>query len=128
MKVNYLMLSTVTFTALFCLNLFVNEAYGDEDVLEFNAIRADTKLQVKPLVIVRDIGPDIIQCLAKCLEHSPLCNGVNFLANDLDNYGGSICEILEDHFDDYMTREKLVCTQHWVYYGMSQISVCFISF
>ena len=97
----------------------------DENVFEFNVNLLDTKLQVKPLLIIRDQAlSDIFQCLARCLEHSPLCNGVNFHSNDIENEGvGSVCEILEDHYDDYDTRKKLICAQHWIYYAMSQISV-----
>ena len=113
----------VTSTSFHAVKTFDDE--DDENVFEFNANFLNTKLQVKPLVIIRDQEPsDILQCLARCLEHSPLCNGVNFHSNDFENEGaGSVCEILEDHYDDYDTRRKLVCAQHWIYYGISQISV-----
>ena len=93
-----------------------------EEFLEFNEVRMDTKLQVKPLLIDRSVGEDVLQCLTRCLDYSPLCQGINFLSSA--DGGEGVCEILEDSFDDQNTRKKLVCAQSWIYYGVSKISVC----
>ena len=112
----------ILFSCVFLvINTVMEEEWDNNDeVLEFSEARIDTKLQVKPFVFERDLE-DVIRCLGKCLECSPACTGINYLRSTPGET--SVCEILEHSFDVRETRTKLICAQHWIYYGISQISV-----
>ena len=100
-----------------------NTEFDNSKEMDFNIAKLNTKLQVKPWKILKDLkGMQFVYCLAKCIEYSPLCNGINFFRSWIESV--VVCELLEDHYDDYDTRRKLVCDSGWVYYGLSQMSVC----